>query len=55
MNTIRSDSEWGKAAEVGNQVGLPLKDAINQAIHLIIIYNGILCCVLGPVFQRIHS
>lgn len=55
MNIVKGDSEWGRASEVGNQVGQPLKDCVNSGIHNLLVFSNLLNCAMASLYVSIHS
>ena len=55
MNAIRSDSEWAKAAGVGNDVGKVMKDLVSSSIGVYIHYLCLMGISFGRLYSHIHS
>lgn len=54
-NPIRPDSEWSKAANVGNSIGSTLKDCLSPALPIMLVYWGLQNFMLGKMYSNIHS
>ena len=54
-NVVKGDSEWGRAAEVGSQIGLTLKDCVGTSVHLMCVFEGIMSLVLARMYGSIHG
>lgn len=54
-NVVRGNSEWGKAAEVGSQVGVNFKDMLSLSINTFILYLLLLNSNLSPLYHKLHQ
>lgn len=53
-NAVKPDSEWGRAADVGNQVGVQMKDCVATGVHMMTMYAGLMSLCLAPMYSSIH-
>jgi Na+/H+-translocating membrane pyrophosphatase len=54
-NQIKGDSEWAKAANIGNLIGQNLKDCVSPGISIMIVYWSLQSVVLATMYKNIHT
>lgn len=53
-DVIKAESDCGKAADVGNEVGMRLKDAIGSSVHGYIIFTSLTNAVMAALYVQLH-
>lgn len=51
---FKADSQEGKSVDLGNEIGMRLKDAIGSCVHGFISFTALTNAVMGGLYCSLH-